>query len=106
MARLHETFEWDDDKAEANRRKHRVAFDDAMRVLADEEADRFHLEFEDARRDYGELRIATYAPDPAARAMLYVIVWTRRGEHDEITRIISARPAGSKDRKFYEQHHP
>jgi uncharacterized DUF497 family protein len=34
---LHENFEWDEQKARKNLRKHGVSFDDAALVLADEE---------------------------------------------------------------------
>jgi len=41
--RLHERFEWDREKAEANLVKHGVAFEDAAAALADEFGDRFHV---------------------------------------------------------------
>jgi uncharacterized protein len=40
---LHEHFEWDDDKAATNLKKHGVSFDDAALVLTDEMATGFML---------------------------------------------------------------
>jgi len=42
--RLHTTFEWDEDKAKRNLKKHRVSFEDAARMLADDEGDIYHIE--------------------------------------------------------------
>jgi uncharacterized DUF497 family protein len=40
---LHENFEWDEDKARINLKKHGVSFDDAALVLADGDGDRSTL---------------------------------------------------------------
>ena len=45
-------FEWDDDKAETNLRKHGVSFDEACTVFADD----YMLSYPDNRQDYGEQR--------------------------------------------------
>ena len=37
--------------------------------------------------------MVTLAPDPTRPARLYHIIWTYRGEEDEVTRIITARRA-------------
>ncbi len=50
---LHENFEWDEDKAEKNLKKHGVSFDDAALVLSDEEGDSFHVEEYDAQHGRG-----------------------------------------------------
>lgn len=102
MAKLHEDFEWDPAKAEANQAKHGVSFHDAAFVLSDAEGDRFHLEIVDDRVK-SEIRYVTYATDPEYRSILYVICWTPR-KH---TRIISARFAEASEKRFYEKnHHP
>jgi uncharacterized DUF497 family protein len=45
-------FEWDADKAEANLRKHRIAFEAARRVFEDD----FAVEWPDVDLPYGEMR--------------------------------------------------
>lgn len=45
-------FEWDDDKAESNYRKHAVDFIDAARIFAGRT-----FQAGDGRPDYGEVRI-------------------------------------------------
>lgn len=95
----HERFEWHEDKAEANAKKHRVTFDDAAFVLKDDEADLYHLEEYDDKHSKGEDRYLTIGSHPARRSIVLVICWTRR--HDEegrvVTRIISA--AGGPQRE-------
>jgi hypothetical protein len=76
--RLHERFEWDEDKAESNLRKHGVSFVDAASALADEFGDRFHLERYDSQHSDEEDRMRTLASDPENRAVLYLISWTER----------------------------
>ena len=46
------TFEWDDEKAAANWRRHGVSFDHAIRAFRDP----FTIERIDEREDYGEER--------------------------------------------------
>ena len=102
--RLHERFEWDAAKAKANLAKHGVAFEDAAAALADEFADRFHVEHHDAAHSGDEDRFVTMASDPQDRSIVYTIAWTERGDKQElVTRIISARMANKTERRSYEQ---
>ena len=102
--RLHERFEWDEAKAQANLAKHGVAFEDAAAALADESADRFHLERHDQAHSTNEDRFITLAPDPQDRSILYSIVWTDRGDaRGPVTRIISARMTSRAERRSYER---
>jgi uncharacterized DUF497 family protein len=71
--RLHDHFEWDPRKAESNRRKHRVAFDDAAAVLADEEGDVYHLEYVDDEHSYGEDRFVSICAHPDDRRIILSI---------------------------------
>jgi uncharacterized DUF497 family protein len=64
VVRIHEDFEWDDDEAEANLRKHGVSFEEAASVLADPDGDLRHLDKDDPGHADGEDRYITYAPDP------------------------------------------
>jgi uncharacterized DUF497 family protein len=102
--RLHERFEWDDAKAQANLVKHGVAFEDAAAVLADGFADRFHLERLDEAHSGHEDRFITLASDPQDRCLVYAIVWTdREDEQGFVTRIVSARMATRAERRSYER---
>jgi uncharacterized protein len=100
--RLHESFEWDENKAEKNLKKHQVSFEDAAAVLADEEADRHHLDEFDRPNSAGEDRYVTTASHPDDRSIVLRISWTDRStETDKITRIISARVATKNERAEY-----
>ncbi|MBQ1837478.1 MAG: BrnT family toxin, partial [Neisseriaceae bacterium] len=48
-------FEWDDDKADANYKKHGVSFEEACTAIFDD----FAMTFQDDRKDYGEERYFT-----------------------------------------------
>jgi Ribonuclease toxin, BrnT, of type II toxin-antitoxin system len=64
---LHDNFEWDENKAAKNLRKHRVSFDDAALVLADEEGDAFHVEEYDDEHSSAEDRYVTTASHPGSQ---------------------------------------
>lgn len=103
--RLLEFLEWDEDKAAKNLKKHHVTFDDAARVLADEEGgDFYHVdEFDELHAD-DEDRYLTTASDPDDRRIVMRISWTDRSTHKrQIARIISARLATPRERKSYAQ---
>ena len=93
--RYHQFFEWHDQKAETNKRKHRVTFEDAAAVLADDHADRYHLERYDDMHSMGENRYVTIASHPAKRSIVLFICWTQRRKKGGrvVTRIISLPPA-------------
>jgi uncharacterized DUF497 family protein len=99
---LHENFEWDEDKARKNLRKHAVSFDDAALVLADEQGNVFHIDEYDSQHGAGEDRYVTTASHPDDRSIVLIIAWTDRStEQARITRIISARVAKPAERKRY-----
>ena len=104
MVRLHLRFEWDDEKAEINLRKHQVSFDTAAEVLQDPDGDQTHLdEYDDEHAD-GEDRFITTASHPDDRRLVLVICWTDRSTDDEqVTRIISARRATKQEVRSYAQ---
>ena len=85
-------YEWDNDKAAANRRKHGVDFADA--IIALEDGNR--LEEVDVRFVYGEERLRVIGM--AGQGVLFVIV-TLRGE--DTCRIISARKANRYEQDRY-----
>jgi uncharacterized protein len=86
-------FEWDDQKAASNLRKHGVSFDEAVSVFGDVQAltfsDTDHSELEDRSRTYGT----------SNKARLLVVVHTER--RDGI-RIISVRKATRYEKSIYE----
>jgi uncharacterized DUF497 family protein len=87
-------FEWDEQKARQNRKKHGVSFDEASTVFGDPRAltitDPLHSEEEDRFVTLGE----------SHRRRLLVVVFTERGEK---IRLISARVATRSERKNYEE---
>ena len=86
-------YEWDPDKAQANLRKHRIDFADAVGVFEDDWA----LTIKEALVN-GEQRMATLGADYLGRAL--VVVYTYRGD---VIRLISARPATKGERRTYER---
>ncbi len=88
------TFEWNDDKAIRNRKKHGVSFEEAAAVFSDP----LSLTIDDPMHSYGEERFVTIGE--SLRHRLLVVVHTERGER---IRIISAREATSNEQKDYEQ---
>jgi uncharacterized DUF497 family protein len=89
-------FEWDPEKAKINLAKHRVAFPLATRVWDDP----FHVAFPD-RIENGEQR--WLALGLVGREMLLVVAHSYPDVLDEERiRIISARKATPKERRWYE----
>lgn len=87
-------FEWDEDKAEANVRKHAVSFEEAQTVFFDEDA----LLYDDPDHSDDEQRLLLIGPSAVLR--LLVVVHCYR-ESDEVMRIISARRATRRERHAY-----
>lgn len=89
-------FEWDDDKAAANLRKHHVAFELAEQVWDDQA----HIIVFD-RHENGEER--WHAIGLVRGILILTVVHTHPAISDENTiRIISARKATTAERKRYE----
>lgn len=88
-------FEWDENKAAANLRKHGVDFADAIGVFDDPLA--LSMPDEDPRED----RSIGLGTDMLGR--LLVVVYTFRGES---VRIISARRATPSERAMYLRNLP
>ncbi len=86
-------IKWNRQKAEANFRKHKIRFSDAESVLFDPMA----LTIEDQILDQ-EKRFLSVGSDAFGR--LLVIVYTYYGD---TIRLISARKATPKERKYYEK---
>jgi len=86
-------FEWDDDKAKANERKHGISFAEAMTVFGDPLA----LTGYDPAHSDDEDRYVTMGT--SATGHLLIVSHTDR---DENIRIISAREASRREKKDYE----
>lgn len=90
-------FEWDERKSRQNRRKHAVSFELAAEVFADP----FSVTIYD-RTVEGDERYWTIG-SIAARTILVVVHTMRDEQGEEVIRILSARKATPRERKFHEE---
>lgn len=86
-------FEWDAGKAEANLRKHGIAFEAARRVFKDV----FSVEWPDTDLRYGEARFVIAG---MVEGRLLRVVYTERNGR---IRIISARKATRHEQREYDR---
>jgi uncharacterized protein len=86
-------FEWDIHKELANLQKHGIDFAEAMTIFGDP----LEAAISDPEHSMGEFRFLSIANSSLNR--LLVVSYTER---ESRTRIISARLATSKERRFYE----
>ncbi len=89
-------FEWDPRKAATNRRKHGVAFEEAVTAFADP----YSITRLDPDRSVGESRFILIGRSAILRML--VVVHLERGER---IRLISARLATRRERQTYEEDH-
>ena len=87
-------FAWDEVKARENQRKHRVSFEEAATVFADENGRLKH----DPEHSQEEDRFILLGF--SAKLRLLIVCHAYR-ENDELIRIISARKATPNERKQY-----
>jgi uncharacterized protein len=87
-------FEWDEDKAASNQKKHRVTFEEAATVFADPLAAIFDDE-EHSEEEQREIIVGH-----SAENRLLLVSFTERGG---AIRIISARRATKRERRDYEE---
>lgn len=87
-------FAWDDAKANDNRHKHGVSFEEASTVFADENARLKH----DPDHSQDEERFILLGFSAKLRLLLVCHAYR---ENDEVVRIISARKATPNERKQY-----
>ena len=87
-------FEWDEIKAEANLKKHKISFDEAQTVFDDP----LFLIFSDVDHSIEEKRFIVMGESVTGK--LLVVAFTDRKEK---ARVISARKATSAERRFYEE---
>lgn len=93
------TFEWDENKEAANRKKHGVSFQEAQSVFYDD----FAVQFFDEEHSSHEQRFLMLGMSTGARLLL--VCHCERSEGN-IIRIISARKATKNESKFYKGEEP
>lgn len=86
------SYQWDNNKADANLKKHGIDFADAVSVFADD------LALIIGEQRFNEERFIIVGMDAFGR--LLVVVYTSRGDE---TRLISARKATRPERRQYEE---
>ena len=86
-------FEWNQDKAYSNLRKHGVSFEEARSVFYDDRAIQF---FDNCSN---EERFILLGISQLSRVL--VVVHCERGENGDILRIISARQATKAEQRHY-----
>ena len=83
-------FEWDEDEAEKNLKKHKIAFEDAARIFLDDyrfdDYDEIHSDDEEKIKTVGFVM------------NVLAVIYTKRGDRN---RIISARRANTKEERDY-----
>ncbi len=88
------TFEWDEEKAAANLRKHKVSFEEAKTIFGD----RMSLTIFDEAHSGEEPRFIDIGASERGRVL--VVAYTERGEN---IRLISSRKATPAERRQYDQ---
>ena len=88
------SFEWNEEKAKENLKKHRVSFTEAITVFIDP----FSFTIPDHDHSVEEQRYIDIGSSEKGRVL--VVVYTER---NSIIRIISCRKATSSERKLYEK---
>ena len=88
-------IDWDEEKAAANRTKHGITFNEAATVFGDS----LSWTYPDSDHSESERRWITIGGSEAGTIL--IVAHTDEGEHK--IRIISARRATRKERRFYEE---
>jgi uncharacterized protein len=92
-------FAWDSEKAKSNLRKHGIAFEDSVRAFADP-----HLISDIESHVDGEDRWRTIAMLDGS-IVVFIIHTISDLSDTEVIRIISARRADRKERRYYEENY-
>lgn len=87
-------FEWEEDKAAANQKKHKISFEEAKTVFADP----FSITINDPAHSVDEHRFADIGASASQKVL--VVSYTERGQK---IRLISCRKATKAERKIYEE---
>lgn len=92
-------FEWDENKAETNLRKHKISFDEAKTIFNDP----FLVTFADDFHSNIEERFISIGSSASNRLLLAVHTEQNETEDEIVIRIISCRKAMAAEREIYEQ---
>lgn len=87
-------FEWDEEKAAANLKKHRLSFDEAKTVFGDP----FAITINDSLHSVGERRFIDIGRSETGKIL--VVSYTQRGRR---IRLINCRAATKAERRTYEE---
>ena len=87
-------FEWDEEKAKANLKKHRVGFDEATTVFTDP----YSMTIHDPDHSADEQRYIDIGTSDKGRVL--VVVYAERGSN---IRIVSCRKTTPSERELYEE---
>lgn len=87
-------FEWDEEKAKKNLKKHRVSFEEATTVFLDP----FSMTISDPHHSVNEQRYIDIGSSDKGHVL--VVVYTERSSN---IRIISCRKANQSERTLYEE---
>jgi uncharacterized DUF497 family protein len=90
-------FEWDTQKAQDNRKKHDITFDEAATVFRDSEA----LSVFDPDHSAKEDRWVTMGISEKGRLLIVIHTFREESENDITIRIISSRKATKQETKKY-----
>lgn len=93
-------FEWDDEKAQKNYRKHRVNFHEAKTIFRDP----LLVSFPDEYHSGGEQRLISIGASSQNVILLAVHTETFEAHDTIVVRIISCRKANASERKVYEEN--
>ncbi len=88
------TFEWDEEKAKVNLRKHKVSFEEAKTVFNDP----FLMTFPDPEHSDSEQRYLNIGHSSKGQVLVVVHM-----EREANIRIISGRKATTSERRDYEE---
>jgi len=88
-------FEWDDKKANINRKKHGISFEEATTAFADE----LSITIDDPLHSQSEDRLILIGQSKVMKTLVVIHV-----EKKESIRIISARKATRNEQIFYEEY--
>ncbi|MBI1746521.1 MAG: BrnT family toxin [Acidobacteria bacterium] len=92
-------FEWDENKARENLKKHKVSFEEVKTVFNDP----LLLTFLDEEHSEGEERYISIGTSATSRILLVVHAEREATEETLIIRVISCRKATASERRTYEE---
>ena len=92
-------FEWDENKARTNLKKHKVSFDEACTIFADPRL----LTFVDGLHSGKEERFISIGLSERQRVLLTVYIESEEKNETIVIRIISCRKATRTEKERYEK---